>query len=179
VVYRSSEAESLSLKYYSFGMDVIIGIGEMRFVGNKTIGEIHTELSKRISISERSVQYLIETYMLLVTGVKQDKDYLDEVISPEGIILSIDGIQPEKGNEVYPSGCAFRGSARLIFQIGTDCRDRIKSLAYSKLKVLKGQLQSVGSRYSKIYQVRHHRPEFLKGLVDRWKAITAPATVPI
>ena len=100
VVYRSSEAESLSLKYYSFGMDVIIGIGEMRFVGNKTIGEIHTELSKRISISERSVQYLIETYMLLVTGVKQDKDYLDEVISPEGIILSIDGIQPEKGNEV-------------------------------------------------------------------------------
>jgi len=70
-------------------MDVIIGIGEMRFVGNKTIGEIHTELSKRISISERSVQYLIETYMLLVTGVKQDKDYLDEVISPEGIILSM------------------------------------------------------------------------------------------
>ena len=65
-----------------------------------------------------------------------------------------------------------------VYQIGTDCRDRIKSLAYSRLKVLKGQLQSVRSRYSKIYQVRHHRSKFLKGLVDRWKTITATAAVP-
>jgi len=65
-----------------------------------------------------------------------------------------------------------------VYQIGSDCRDRIKSLAYSKLKALKGQLHSVRSRYSKTYQIRHHRPEFLKGLVDRWKAITTPATVP-
>lgn len=100
VVYRSCEAESLSLKYYSFGLDVITTIGNMRFVGNKTIGEIHTELSQVLSISGREIQYLIEIYMLLVTGIKQDKDYLDKVISPEGIILSIDGIQPEKGNEI-------------------------------------------------------------------------------
>jgi hypothetical protein len=100
VVYRSKEAESLSLKYYSFGMDVIARVGEMRFVENQTLGEIHSELAKSISISEREVHYLIETYMLLIAGVKQDRDYLDDVISPEGIILSIDGIQPEKGNEV-------------------------------------------------------------------------------
>jgi hypothetical protein len=65
-----------------------------------------------------------------------------------------------------------------VYQIGTDCIDQIKSLAYSKLKVLKEQLQSVRSRYSKIYQIRHHRPKFLKGLVDRWKANTAPSNVP-
>ena len=100
VVYRSKEAESLSLKYYSFGMDVIARIGEMRFSRNQTLGEIHSELKESVSISEREVHYLIETYMLLVAGIKQDQSYLDEVISPEGIILSIDGIQPEKGNEV-------------------------------------------------------------------------------
>jgi len=63
VVYRSAQAESLSLKYYSFGMDVIAKIGEMRFVENSTLTEIHSELAKKISISEREVQYLIETYM--------------------------------------------------------------------------------------------------------------------
>ena len=42
VVYRSALAEALSLKYYSFGMDVIARIGEMRFGGNKTLGEIHS-----------------------------------------------------------------------------------------------------------------------------------------
>jgi hypothetical protein len=101
VVYRSAEAESLSLKYYSFGMDVIARIGEMRFSRNQTLGEIHSDLLESISISEeREVQYLIETYMLLMAGVKQERSYLDDVIFPEGIILSIDGIQPEKGNEV-------------------------------------------------------------------------------
>ena len=99
-IYRSAMAESLSLKYYSFGMDVIAKVGEMRFNWNRTLGEIHSELTKSILISEREIQYLIEIYMLLITGVKQDKSYLDKVISPEGIILSIDGIQPEKGNEV-------------------------------------------------------------------------------
>jgi hypothetical protein len=100
MIYRSAEAESLSLKYYSFGMDVIARIGELRFDRNRTVGEIHTELSPHLSISEREVQYLIETYLVLVSGIKQDTCYLDTVLSSEGIILSIDGIQPEKGNEV-------------------------------------------------------------------------------
>jgi len=99
-VYRSATAEALSLKYYSFGMDVIAKVGEMRFNWNRTLKEIHSELTKSILISEREIQYLIEIYMLLITGIKQDKSYLDNVVSKEGIILSIDGIQPEKGNEV-------------------------------------------------------------------------------
>lgn len=100
IVYKSALAESLSLKYYSFGIDVIAAIGDMRFNEKKTLGEIHSQLLNKVSISEREVQYLIEIYMLLITGIKQDKSYLDGVISPKGIILSIDGIQPEKGNEV-------------------------------------------------------------------------------
>src|SRR5210317_1608619 len=59
VVYRSKEAESLSLKYYSFGMDVIARIGEMRFSRNQTLGEIHSEIEESVSISEREVHYLI------------------------------------------------------------------------------------------------------------------------
>ena len=55
LIYRSAAAETLSLKYYAFGMDVIAKIGEMRFGGNQTLGEIHSELLKSISISERKV----------------------------------------------------------------------------------------------------------------------------
>jgi hypothetical protein len=100
IIYKSAQAESLSLKYHSFGIDVIASIGKMRFKENKTLGEIHSQLVNKISISEREVHYLIEIYMLLIAGLKQDKSYLDDSISPEGIILSIDGVQPEKGNEV-------------------------------------------------------------------------------
>lgn len=100
LVYKSAAAESLSLKYHSFGIDVIAAIGMMRFSENKTLGEIHSQLLNKVSISEREVHYLIETYLLLITGLKQDKSYLDNHVSPEGMILSIDGIQPEKGNEV-------------------------------------------------------------------------------
>src|SRR4030065_2726040 len=66
-IYRSAMAESLSLKYYSFGMDVIAKVGEMRFNWNRTLGEIHSEMMKSILISEREIQYLIEIYMLLIT----------------------------------------------------------------------------------------------------------------
>jgi hypothetical protein len=133
VVYRSALAESLSLKYYSFGLDVIAAIGDMRFSENKTIGEIHCELLKSISISEREIQYLIEIYMLLIAGIKQDKSYLDGVISPEGIILSIDGVQPEKGNEaLYILRDVLSGEVLCA-----------KNLLSSDVESIKGMLQSV------------------------------------
>jgi hypothetical protein len=62
-----------------------------------------------------------------------------------------------------------------VYQMGMDCQDRLKALSYSKLKILKGQLESVRRRYSKMYQVRHKRPEFLKQLLDRWTAIAIPS----
>ena len=111
IVYRSAFAESLSLKYskttgitedvlyYSFGMDVISEIGQLRFHQNQTVGEIHARLPKTVTISQREVEYLIETYML-IAGVKQSESYLAAALSANGIVLSIDGIQPEKGNEV-------------------------------------------------------------------------------
>jgi len=55
MVYRSAVAESLSLKYYSFGLDVISAIGNMRFSENKTIGEIHSEMLRSVCISERDI----------------------------------------------------------------------------------------------------------------------------
>jgi hypothetical protein len=61
-----------------------------------------------------------------------------------------------------------------VYQMGMDCGDRLKALSYSKLKALKGQLESVRCRYSKMYRVRHKRPEFLKQLLDKWTVIAVP-----
>lgn len=65
-----------------------------------------------------------------------------------------------------------------VYQMGEGCRDEIKILAYSKLKALKGQLWTIRSRYSKMYQVRHKRFEFLKRLIDKWGSIAASPVPP-
>lgn len=62
-----------------------------------------------------------------------------------------------------------------VYQMGMDCRDRLKVLAYPKLKALKEQLKSVRRRYSKMYRVRHKRPEFLTQLLERWTTAAIPA----
>ncbi len=65
-----------------------------------------------------------------------------------------------------------------VYQMGRDCIDKIKTLAYSKLKALKGQLMAIRSRYSKMYQVRHKSSEFSTGLIDRWCAGNLNSTAP-
>jgi hypothetical protein len=62
-----------------------------------------------------------------------------------------------------------------VYQMGMDCRDQLKVLAYPRLKALKGQLESVRRRYSKMYRVKHKRSEFLKQLLDRWAATAIPS----
>jgi hypothetical protein len=62
-----------------------------------------------------------------------------------------------------------------VYQMGMDCRDRLKALSYSKLKALKEQLESARRRYSKMYRVRHKRPEFLAHLLGRWGTVAIPA----
>jgi hypothetical protein len=39
-VYHSAEAENMSMKYLTFGMDVFALVGQLRFNEHKTIGEI-------------------------------------------------------------------------------------------------------------------------------------------
>ncbi|MGO5015158.1 transposase, partial [Niallia sp. Sow4_A1] len=102
-VYRSAEAEQLSMKHITYGMDVIAHIGHLRFKEHKTRSEIATILAeKQVKISERQVQKLYERYALLLRSAITEnmKETLEEVVEQNnGLILSIDGVQPEKGNE--------------------------------------------------------------------------------
>jgi hypothetical protein len=101
-VYRSAYADGLSLAYYSYGLDVIVWIGQQRLRVHQTMPEIQRLLGQReppVLISEREVQYLFEAYLLLLAcsqGARLDR-YRPQIEANQGIILAIDGAKPEKG----------------------------------------------------------------------------------
>lgn len=101
-VYRSAEAEGLSLKGSTYGMDVLVTVGRLRTVDHCTRAEIHAELGQRgVIISTRHVQGLYEAYFALLgcTAGQQVEAVRRQIEQNGGLVLSLDGIQPETGNE--------------------------------------------------------------------------------
>ncbi len=104
VTYKSAEAEALSMKHSSYGYDVLCLVGELRFKRHRTCKEIADALNERgIVTSERYAQTLYERYQTLLAASLDDhvRQSLAETTAQNGgIILSMDGVQPEKGNEM-------------------------------------------------------------------------------
>src|SRR5437764_8764141 len=105
--YRSAQADALALPWFTYGMDIVLLVGRLRLREHQTVDEIHQELLKRLAplgvkISRREVLYLFEAYSTLLRAsseAKDDMEWLGQVEKNGGIIVSVDGIQPEKGNE--------------------------------------------------------------------------------
>jgi hypothetical protein len=105
--YRSPQADALALPYFTFGLDVVLLVGRLRLGKHQTVDEVHQELLERlapleVTISRREILYLFEAYCTLLRAsseVKDDQEWLAQVKKNGGIIVSVDGIQPEKGNE--------------------------------------------------------------------------------
>jgi transposase len=102
-VYRSAEAEARQVKESGYGLDVVARIGTVRFGDHRTRAEIWEELHQipTLQISERHVQNLIEVYLALLRASQRDpREGLARTVKDHGgIVLSLDGLQPEKGNE--------------------------------------------------------------------------------
>ena len=105
--YRSPEADALALPCFTFGLDIVLLVGRLRLREHQTVDEVHQELLKRleplgVTISRREILYLFEAYCTLMRAsseAKDDQQWLAQVEKHGGIIVSVDGIQPEKGNE--------------------------------------------------------------------------------
>lgn len=101
-VYRSAQAEACQIKGSGYGLDVVARIGHLRFAEHRTREEIWRQLGEQaIQISERHVQNLIEVYLALLRASQQE---IGERLAPAveehgGIILALDGLQPEQGND--------------------------------------------------------------------------------
>uniref|UniRef100_UPI001D134FC1 transposase n=1 Tax=Cohnella sp. REN36 TaxID=2887347 RepID=UPI001D134FC1 len=101
--FRSAEADALCMKHTSYGFDVLALVGELRFKHHQTIAEITEELTRRgIATSVRNSMRLYERYLTLLRAsvTEQIRLELERVVQQNrGIMLSMDGVQPEKGNE--------------------------------------------------------------------------------
>ena len=99
-VYRSATADGLALKGYNFGLDVVVFVGQRHFEDHQTVGEIHQALQdEKIPISERRVTDYVGDYEVLLKCAQGAKlaARRDVIKANGGVVLAIDGVQPQKG----------------------------------------------------------------------------------
>jgi hypothetical protein len=100
---KSPEQESMiALPHWAIGWDVLCWIGQRRFSRHWAIPQIRLELDDAyaLKISEDSIARAIRFSQVILAARQQDPDVLRQQYAPvDEIILSIDGLQPEKGHE--------------------------------------------------------------------------------
>ncbi len=105
--YRSAAADAMALPGFTFGLDLIILVGQLRLAHQHTLDQTHQAMLARLApfdlrMSRRETLYLFEAYCTLVRATQDittDPPWQAQVRANGGVILSIDGIQPDKGNE--------------------------------------------------------------------------------
>jgi hypothetical protein len=100
--YRPEEEGALALPHGEFGLDVIALVGQLRYCEHRSVPEIHQALRERgVVLAERTVGNLIERYEELVALRLTDQRRLRDRLTREGgVVLALDGMQPDVGHEV-------------------------------------------------------------------------------
>jgi hypothetical protein len=100
--YRPEEESALALPHGEFGLDVIALVGQQRYREHRSVPEIHQALVARgVVVAERTVGHLIERYEELVALRLTDARRLRDRLTREGgVVLALDGLQPDVGHEV-------------------------------------------------------------------------------
>jgi hypothetical protein len=100
--YRPEEEGALALPHGEFGLDVIALVGQLRYREHRSVPEIHQELGKRgVVLAERTVGHLIERYEEFVSlHLTDDRRLRGRLAREGGVVLALDGLQPDVGHEV-------------------------------------------------------------------------------
>ena len=100
---KSPELEvTIALPKWAIGWDVFCWIGHRRYARHWSTSQIQSELWDEygIKISDDSIARYIGHYQVMLAARQQDPEALRRQYDSVGeIILSIDGLQPEKGHE--------------------------------------------------------------------------------
>lgn len=136
-LYRSAQADALALPGFTFGLDSVLEVGHLRLRAHQTVDEIHQTLSGQLAlfqqtISRREILFLFEAYSALLragTEVTHDECWKEQVSENTGIILSIDGIQPDKGDEtIYLLRDVLTGRILHAENVTESTKERLKQL---------------------------------------------------
>ena len=168
-VYRSAMADGFALKGYNYGLDVIVFVGQQRFDEHRTVGEIHQALQKQgVPISERRVTDYIGDYEVLLKCAQGAKleTYREQILANGGVVLAIDGVQPEKGKPtLYIFRDALSGArlhAASLLHNDTDSLKAEMEVVDDLLKALGVPLQGV---------VSDDQRALLQGVAEVWPGV--------
>ncbi len=97
--YLSAEAAHLSLPNSTYGLDVLARIGYQRDYRRLSWEQVHESLPDHIRVSQRHLSNLYREYtVLLACAERLDVEELKDAAAKfGGLILSIDGLEPEGG----------------------------------------------------------------------------------
>ncbi len=99
-ICRSVEAEKLHLKQRRFSRELIVRIGFRHFWQHHTMYEIHDWLTQdlHLRMCEREVANLLVDFLALLRAA-QPRHIRQKLRNLKWVIVSVDGMQPEKGND--------------------------------------------------------------------------------
>src|SRR5436190_4737120 len=135
--YRSAEADALALPGFTFGLDIVLLVGKLHLGNHQTLDEMHETILERlaplgVSISRREVLYLFDAFSALLratSDLKDDKEWGNQVAKNGGMVVSIDGIQPDQGNEtIYVVRDALTGRLLTAENATESSTERIKQI---------------------------------------------------
>jgi hypothetical protein len=122
---------------------VIVFVGQQRFGEYRSLGEIHQALASRgFAISERRVTDYMGEYEVLLKCAQEAKlaTSREQMLANGGIVLAIDGVQPEKGK---PTLYIFRDALSGV-------RLHAVSLLHNDTASLKAEMAVVASLLKKL-----------------------------
>jgi hypothetical protein len=93
---------AIALPGWLIGWDVFCFIGHRRFARHWSVPQLRAELrdSYGITLSVAALCIYLRRYQTMVTARQQDRQELDDAYRDiDSLVLTIDGLQPEKGHE--------------------------------------------------------------------------------
>src|SRR6266404_1510752 len=101
----SPEAEfSISMPRWGIGWDVLCWLGHRRFARHWSVPQLRAELkaTHQIRLSDDTIEHSIGLYQTMLAARQQAPGRLAEAYRDiESLVLTIDGLQPEKGHETF------------------------------------------------------------------------------
>src|SRR6266852_6698956 len=99
----SPEAElSISMPRWCLGWDVLCWLGHRRFARHWSVPQLRAELkdTHQIRLSDDAIEHSIGVYQTMLAARQHDPEQLAEAYRDiPSLVLTIDGLQPEKGHE--------------------------------------------------------------------------------